>query len=164
MPNLTPPLPCSPDYLSVRGNRSFSSGKHSIEFVVLGKGHTTFGVGVVNDSWECRAHCATTRDTKQQGYCYWSDGSICTEVGYVPLQWTIKRHTPWGPNDLIGIKMVFSKRQVHFFNNGTLVYTLPMSEEEGRPLWPYVVFYGTNDAVRLAYKYPHWRRPPSVLT
>ncbi|KAL6064254.1 hypothetical protein QOT17_011003 [Balamuthia mandrillaris] len=70
-------------YVSVRGNRCFTTGIHAVEFVILKRNRSIWSVGFIDDDFDCRIRAFWRADgTRPSTTCYsWGNTTSASHSG-----------------------------------------------------------------------------------
>ncbi|KAL6067204.1 hypothetical protein QOT17_008996 [Balamuthia mandrillaris] len=149
-------------YVSVRSKVAFTpqsaQKQRSFEFMIKGYISThVFGVGLVDDSWDCRLH-AHVKGYHPRSWMWWSQKQcIHNIIGYGLESDQVKRHVKagWERGDVIGVLVNFSEekedefhRSITFFKNGEWMECIAIPPSVNR-LWAAVTLYAFGDAVEI---------------
>ncbi|KAL6044089.1 F-box/WD repeat-containing protein sel-10 [Balamuthia mandrillaris] len=159
-----------PNHLSIRSQASFAAGRHAFEFIIGKEGNHLFGVGLIDESWDCRLHAHLKSKIARSWFWWNAVGCQHTIVGRMDEYGKhIRREvtTAWGAGDRLGVllnldplpqqpqnasqknlKLFSFNRTIHFFKNGTWAESLALPDDVSR-LWAAVTLYGIGDSVEL---------------
>ncbi|KAL6064255.1 hypothetical protein QOT17_011003 [Balamuthia mandrillaris] len=145
-------------YVSVRGNRCFTTGIHAVEFVILKRNRSIWSVGFIDDDFDCRIRAFWRADgTRPSTTCYsWGNTTSASHsVTGSPTAYSRIRAVPfgWKEGDRLGALVDMNVGRIHYFLNDKHVETLPL-EPKSKRLWPVATLLDKGCSVELRRSSP----------
>ncbi|KAL6074232.1 hypothetical protein QOT17_004261 [Balamuthia mandrillaris] len=154
-------------YVSARTKRCYAAGSHKIAFEVVGfKGSHIFGLGLVDENWDCRLHAFATDTNRSWCWCRQRGCShAVTGMDADSRERPGKSALPgWEVGDILVFWIQFESnnkkdpfaRTIRLYKNGQWCETIAMPQDL-KKLWPVASLYGAGDSLKV---YPFFGELP----